>query len=46
MTEEQKAQAIQDFKDERAQNRKDGKGDAGDDKKGDDKKDDDGLIDF
>ena len=45
MTEEQKAQAIQDFKDERAQNRKDGKGD--DAKKGDDKKDDDGgLIDF
>ena len=45
MTEEQKAQAIQDFKDERAKNRKDGKGD--EDKKGGDKKDDDdGLIDF
>ena len=48
MTEEQKAQAIKDFKDERAQKRQDGK-DAGGDKakKGDDKKDDDdGLIDF
>ncbi|MDG2310641.1 MAG: hypothetical protein P8L98_08700, partial [Planctomycetota bacterium] len=45
MTEEQKAQAIQDFKDERAKNRKDGKDD--EDKKGGDKKDDDdGLIDF
>jgi hypothetical protein len=48
MTEEQKAQAIKDFKEERAQKRKDGKDDGGDDaKKGDDKKDDDdGLIDF
>jgi len=45
MTEEQKAQAIKDFKEERAQKRKDGDGD--DAKKGDDKKDDDdGLIDF
>jgi HEAT repeat protein len=48
MTEEQKAQAIKDFKEERAQKRKDGKDDGGDGaKKGDDKKDDDdGLIDF
>jgi HEAT repeat protein len=48
MTEEQKAQAVQDFKDERQQKRKDAKdGDKEDDKKKNgDKEDDSGLIDF
>ena len=46
MTEEQKAQEIQDFKDERAENRKEGKGDDAKKKGGDKKDDDDGLIDF
>lgn len=48
LTEEQKAQAIKDFKEDRTQKRKDTKGDDAD--KGDDKKKkdsgDDGLIDF
>jgi hypothetical protein len=48
LTEEQKAQAIKDFKEDRTQKRKDAKGDDAD--KGDDKKKkdsgDDGLIDF
>jgi hypothetical protein len=48
LTEEQKAQAIKDFKEDRTQKRKDAKGDDAD--KGDDKKKkdsgDDELIDF
>jgi hypothetical protein len=48
MTEEQKAQAVQDFKDERQQKRKDAKEGEKDDskKKTGDKEDDGGLIDF
>ncbi|HIA39233.1 MAG TPA: HEAT repeat domain-containing protein [Planctomycetes bacterium] len=48
MTEEQKAQAVQDFKDERQQKRKDAKEGEKDDskKKTGDKEDDSGLIDF